>query len=450
MLHGYQRGIRAVFLLIIILSLAIILHAAVTGGEDVSQAAFESGEQVTEPRDNITVVTTSQIGNNHITAVAADGSILYHNDTYRIYNDVDPSPEGDTTVLYVATDRLNRSACDSTTACHLHVIEQVNLSTGETTRLYSHINPVTRLQWHDVDRIDDHRLLIADISRDRAFIINLSTGVTEWEWDAQSDFPVQGGGTYPGDWTHMNDVEYLDGRVMVNLRNQDQVVFIDLETGLQESWTLGEDDNHSILYEQHNPDYIPEEQGGPAILVGDSENNRVVEYQREDGKWRRSWVWRDVQMQWPRDADRLPNGHTLITDSDGNRVLEIDRSGNMVWQMSIQGVYDAERLGTGDESTGGQSAAELGLAWTAVDDSDSSGENNRNEGADRGLFSTVLLTIKDLLPSILVNSVLYVLPGWMGFIELMALLTTVGTLGVWGIVEYRWAPWRLGVVDDTE
>ncbi|MFB6187541.1 MAG: arylsulfotransferase (asst), partial [Halobacteriaceae archaeon] len=75
--------------------------------------------------------------------------------------------------------------------------------------------------------------------------------------------------------------------------------------------TLGTNNNHSIIYEQHNPDYIPEKDGGPAVVVADSENNRVAEYQYLDGEWNRSWVWRDSQLRWPRDADRLPNGHTL-------------------------------------------------------------------------------------------------------------------------------------------
>jgi hypothetical protein len=77
--------------------------------------------------------------------------------------------------------------------------------------------------------------------------------------------------------------------------------------------------NGSLFYEQHNPDYIPEERGGPAVLVADSENGRVVEYGRTpgngtpvtDGTWERTWQWRDGRLQWPRDADRLPNGGWL-------------------------------------------------------------------------------------------------------------------------------------------
>ncbi|MFC7195040.1 hypothetical protein ACFQL4_10875 [Halosimplex aquaticum] len=150
------------------------------------------------------------------------------------------------------------------------------------------------------------------------FVLNTTTKEIEWEWEAQTDFPLSGGGPYPNDWTHVNDIEVLpDGRFMVSLRNQDQVVFLKQGTGLLENQTLGAEDDHDVLYEQHNPDFIPAERGGPAVLVADSENDRVVEYQREGGNWTRTWKWSDGTVDWPRDADRLPNGNTLIVDSNG-------------------------------------------------------------------------------------------------------------------------------------
>jgi len=90
------------------------------------------------------------------------------------------------------------------------------------------------------------------------FVVDTETGIIEWEWEAQTDYGLDSGGVYPGDWTHLNDVEALpDGRLMVSLRNHDQVVFLDRDDGLQEEWTLGADDGHDVLHEQHNPDYIP-------------------------------------------------------------------------------------------------------------------------------------------------------------------------------------------------
>jgi hypothetical protein len=33
-------------------------------------------------------------------------------------------------------------------------------------------------------------------------------------------------------------------------------------------------------------------------------------------------------------ASRLPNGHTLITDSNNNRVIEVDAAGTVVWSYT--------------------------------------------------------------------------------------------------------------------
>jgi len=41
-----------------------------------------------------------------------------------------------------------------------------------------------------------------------------------------------------------------------------------------------------------------------------------------------------TQLSGAAFASRLRNGHTLITDSNNNRILEVDKSGNVVWSYS--------------------------------------------------------------------------------------------------------------------
>ena len=79
--------------------------------------------------------------------------------------------------------------------------------------------------------------------------------------------------------------------------------------------------------------------------MADSENDRVVEYAREsEGEWRRTWEL-SGGFNWPRDADRLPNGNTLITDTLNQRVLEVTPRGEVVWEYYAPWApYDAERL----------------------------------------------------------------------------------------------------------
>jgi hypothetical protein len=328
-----KRRIRVVFGVLIVLSVGVLAYGAATAPTTASADSVPTPE----PRSGTTVVTESaKFGT--IIAWHPNGSLRYYDDEHTKYFDVDPVANTSATVEYAATDTIHSSkpTCRSP-PCTRNVVERVNLSTGETREIYARYDPAeTAAEWHDHVRVDEHHVIVADIVHDEVFKVDTETELVEWQWDAQSDFPVEGGGPYPGDWAHINDVSLLDdGRVMVSLRNQDQVVFIDQETGLVENWTLGADGAHDVLYEQHNPDYIPRERGGPAVVVADSENGRIVEYQRRDGSWEQTWQWQDDRIQWPRDADRLPNGNTLIADTHGKRVLEVDRSGDVVWSVPV-------------------------------------------------------------------------------------------------------------------
>ena len=442
-----RRTLRLLFAALVVVSASGLVagyvesersNDRVTGDPAVEQA-FRSGsdEAVVGERDAITVVATDSNAfvsdesdapraQAELTAFAPDGSVYYYENEHTRYWDVDPVPGTNATVEFVYADHLDADACDGS-VCTRNGVERVNLTTGERTDVFSRITADKHsTRWHDADRIDEDRLLVADIAEDRAFIVNTTTGLIEWSWGAQADYSIESGGPYPEDWTHINDVEHVevDGEeaVMVSLRNQDQVAFVDMQGELMTNWTLGEDGDHATLYEQHNPDFIPADEGGPALLVGDSENGRVVEYQREDGEWVQSWTWADQRMQWPRDADRLPNGHTLITDSNGDRVFEVDREGEIVWSADVGFPYESERLGTGDESTGGESAASLGL------------ESREPDPEAASLFQRGL----NALPPSIGNGIAYVFPRWVGLLEGAALLVLLGSLLRWATLEYRW------------
>ena len=90
----------------------------------------------------------------------------------------------------------------------------------------------------------------------------------------------------------------------------------------------------------------------PTVLVADRENDQVVEYRKDGEGWTRTWEYHG-ELNWPRDADRLPNGNTLIADSGGDRVLEVTPRKRVVWKMDLnQNLYDVERLRYGDEAQG--------------------------------------------------------------------------------------------------
>ncbi|WP_436902193.1 aryl-sulfate sulfotransferase [Halovenus halobia] len=428
-----RNRIRIGLLIVILFASGVIAVGAT--GDGLSTASAADAPEAPQA-DNITVITESGRAGTLI-AYNPDGSILYYADERTKYFDVDQVEGTTATVEYVATDTLHTSGpyCDSP-PCARNVIERTNLTTGETEVIVERYNhQETAGEWHDHVRVNETRVLIADILYDRVYMLNTETGIIEWEWDAQADFdPADSGGSFMRDWTHLNDVSLLDdGRIMASLRNHDRVVFIDPKTGVQEDWTLGEENNYDILYEQHNPDYIPESAGGPAVVVADSENNRIKEFQREDGEWVQSWEWTSSEMRWPRDADRLPNGNTLITDTHGNRVIEVNPEGEVVWEVGSTLPYEAERLNTGVESQGGESAQRLGLESRTE-----RGATSDDGGGGFDPLTGIGHFLEGLLPHRIVNGIYFVMPVWFGAPQFAAaglgLFAGLGWLGA----ELRW------------
>jgi len=214
---------------------------------------------------------------------------------------------------------------------------------------------------HDADILEDGRIVIANM---RAYdeesgvneaglkIYNRTTGEFEWEWQFADHYDRSVGGTYEEDWTHLNDVDRVgDDKFIASPRNFDQVVLINQTTGEIEL-TLGEDGSSELIERQHQPDYLESEDGNPTFLIADSDNDRVIEYEHTDDGWENTWTL-EGDMRWTRDADRLPDGNTLVTDTVNDRVLEVRPDGEVVWELyTPYHVYEAERVEFGDESVG--------------------------------------------------------------------------------------------------
>jgi hypothetical protein len=227
---------------------------------------------------------------------------------------------------------------------------------------------------HDVDRLSEDELVVSNMrewdekngtSDDRIFVYNLTTDEITWEWYYRNHFPADTDGGMDADWTHSNDVDPIgDGRLLLSPRNFDQAIVVDMETK-NITYRLGSDDDYSILREQHNPDWMLSENGTPTILVADSGNNRVVEYAYENGEWVRTWSVGSNVLNWPRDADRLPNGNTLITDTLNHRVIEVTPTGEIVWEYyATWGPYDAERVAHGGSSSDGPTIRDMNASGT--------------------------------------------------------------------------------------
>ena len=241
---------------------------------------------------------------------------------------------------------------------HNRVVE-VDRPSGEVVWEYGWFDEF--IAWHevhDVERLDNGETAVIDMGRNRAFTVDRDGDVT-WRWDAEkhlgegSAFDREHGSPPRSgehdDWTHMNDIDRLENdNFQLSIRNFDVVLEVDPETDEVVS-VFGETGNHSIMRHQHNPHRLS---AHGTLIVADSGNDRVVEYDLEAGE--RVWTYTGPAfdgLQWPRDADRLPNGNTLVTDSRNNRILEVDPDGEIVWRFEDPGgeviplPYEADRIG---------------------------------------------------------------------------------------------------------
>ncbi|SEO24425.1 hypothetical protein SAMN04487948_101298 [Halogranum amylolyticum] len=218
---------------------------------------------------------------------------------------------------------------------------------------------------HDVEKLSSGEYLVTDMDAERVFTVK--DGEVTWQWNASSFYEAPPDPTRT-DWLHINDVDVVgENRYLVSVRNANQLLVVERGEGkhdaevvevINEDPTPNDGDRRgdpALLERQHNPQWL----GDGAVLVADSENDRVVELHRsnESGEWEIAWSLssaEEVDFRWPRDADRLENGNTLITDSLNSRIVEVNESGATVWSYQTPLVpYEAERLPEG-ETVGGQ------------------------------------------------------------------------------------------------
>jgi hypothetical protein len=358
------RTVRVVVLLAVVVLAAPVAVSASTagGGESVAKSP--------PPSENITFYTVQ--GNEQgsktagVFAIDTESKALVweHTSYHTKYFDVDPLD--DDTILF--TVKANASRFEDGYSWQAVVM---NWRTGEVVDTFL-VPPDT----HDVDYLGDGQYVVANKLQKRLqtpwravlrandwpgqnrrvighqlYIYDARSDQIVWSYYFDEHFPPTDGDGIENDYTHLNDVDSVrnGSAFLVSPREFDRVLLIDRSTKEVE-WVVGEEDNYELLHEQHNPVLLSEDP--PTVLVADSENDRIVEYSKRGDGWLRTWAYHG-ELAWPRDADRLPNGNTLIADSGGGRLVEVTPDGTVVWEHDVGfSVYDVERLRYGDEPAG--------------------------------------------------------------------------------------------------
>ncbi|WP_320277356.1 arylsulfotransferase family protein [Mesorhizobium captivum] len=144
---------------------------------------------------------------------------------------------------------------------------------------------------------------------------------------------------------HPNTVEYIDankaknfpfaeqGDVLVSFRDMSLIAVLSMKTG-EITWAT-----RGPWLGQHDPRILP---NGDILLfdnlggIRHGNNSRVIEYDPRTSSVKWSYAGsaeHPFSSALRSDAQRLGNGNTLITESDGGRIFEVTPAGDIVWEF---------------------------------------------------------------------------------------------------------------------
>ena len=230
---------------------------------------------------------------------------------------------------------------------------------------------------HDVDVLSDGSIIYCyfdnypmgqkPLMMDGVKIMDRTSGEVLWQWKVSDHLSMDDycpicwdSYRWVLDWTHLNMVYFdeEDSAVYINLRNLNRMIKIDYPSG-EILWSLGDggDFGEGIFSHAHDPMLLP---NGNILLFdhgfhrpGSTENySRVIELEVDPGSGYAEIVWEyretpDFYCEIGGDADRLPNGNTLIADAANSRVIEVSPDREVVWELRmpfLYYIYKAERL----------------------------------------------------------------------------------------------------------
>jgi hypothetical protein len=427
---------RAVALLVVGLLVLVAAFGA-------SWALAPDTETVTDEAnpDNVTILIGVQGPgpNGNVTALDGHGDVRWSIGDIISYQNVQRLDDGSVLATFAAGGYQNCGSYDS--PCKRTGVRVIDPNPRSETGLESKTNldseaettsdsetvadydPKVVSQWgypvrtrkdsevHDAEMLPSGDILVADMEWESIFVLDGETRERVWTWNASDHYDAPDDPTTT-DWLHINDVDHIgDGRYLVSVRNENQLLMVERGEGVVD--VINEDGDTDVLNQQHNPHWLDE----GAVLVADSENHRVVELHENEttGEWEVAWSVAEVggiPLDWPRDADRLPNGNTLITDSYNDRVVEVRENGSVAASYQVPSLpYEADR-DPWDESAGGpvydsERRADTGLLDRSVP-----------------FLSTVLAGARHVVA----------LPYWVSEIHLLVVGVAIG-LWTWGGVS---------------
>jgi hypothetical protein len=174
------------------------------------------------------------------------------------------------------------------------------------------------------------------------YLVEMTTaGDVVWRWSSWEhldprEYPIPFVEDTRAEWTHANAViELSNGNLMVSFRNISTLIEIERGSG-RVIWSLGT----PPLSGQHAPTELP---NGNVLIFDNGQHrlddalsfSRVIEVDRASKEI--VWKYQDDPVEYfyssrISNAQRLPNGNTLICEGAFGRIFEVMPDGTLVWE----------------------------------------------------------------------------------------------------------------------
>jgi len=191
---------------------------------------------------------------------------------------------------------------------------------------------------HDFKRLPNGNTLINrgnEDTKDTAQVIEVDPqGKIIWSWYAKSAYDKAPYSSISNEgWTHINAVTRLpNGNTLVNMRNFNITAEINPQGSVvwQYDWS-------SIGQNPHEPELQP---NGNILVNLHPQPTLIVEINPKTSEivWRYNIQGTPTFHPETRDADRLPNGNTLM--NNGVSLIEVTPAKEIVWQLTVKSLME--------------------------------------------------------------------------------------------------------------
>ena len=194
----------------------------------------------------------------------------------------------------------------------------------------------TEWEWHMYEHVDINRSADVTASRDWWAGPNNNT-VTDWTHTNTIRALPQ------NEWYDGGDLRFKPGNVIMSLRQLDLVMIADTDTG-EVVWEYTGDYKGGLSGQHESHMIAPGLPGEGNILIFDNgasptddlaHAGRSVVLEIDPQTKKVEWKYENGEQfhsNFTCSCARLPNGNTLINETAGSRIFEVNRDGDIVWE----------------------------------------------------------------------------------------------------------------------